>query len=31
MAQLLEKHIRPAWSVLESSWLNQRTDRGLPR
>lgn len=30
MAQLLEKHIRRAWSVLESSWLNQGTDSGLP-
>jgi hypothetical protein len=31
MAQLLEKHMRRAWSVLESNWLNQGTDRGLPR
>ena len=30
MAQLLEKHIRRAWSVLESSWLNQGTESGLP-
>jgi len=31
MAQLLEKHIRRAWSVLESSRLNQGTESGLPQ